>query len=271
MPELPEVEVVRTALDSQLSGLCLRQVNVRYPRLRYPLPDFSDLLDHRLLTVKRRAKYLLLHFDHQKSLVWHLGMSGHFHILQPEQDAGKHEHVQLLFDTNHSLRYRDPRRFGYADILPTQTLHAHPWFSKLGPEPLSVDFTVEAFNKALANRSSAIKSCIMNAAIVVGVGNIYASESLYMAGIHPAKAARSISLHQIERLHQSIQQVLTAAIKAGGSTIQSFSHPDGKPGYFAHEFRVYGREGKPCKHCHTSICKITQQGRSTFYCANCQQ
>jgi formamidopyrimidine-DNA glycosylase len=271
MPELPEVEVVRMALDDAVCNRSLINVHCTQPRLRYPVPELSPLCGLRLQAVERRAKYLLLHFEQHYTVLWHLGMSGQFHVLSPDAPAAKHEHLRLDFDGDVSLRYRDPRRFGCVGLSHEQPWQQHPWLAKLGPEPLSPSFTVEGFYHDLQQRRSPIKQVIMDGAIVVGVGNIYASEALFTAGIHPKRAANRVAKQRVVLLHRAIRTVLHAAIEAGGSTIQSFARPDGKPGYFAHEFRVYGRAGQPCYHCQHTLRQCKQQGRSTFYCVYCQR
>ncbi len=270
MPELPEVEVVRLALDSRLPGLVLRQVSHSGARLRYPLPDFSPLAGQQALSVRRRAKYLLTDFSHGQTLLWHLGMTGQFHMLQPATAPARHEHVRLDFEEGLSLRYRDARRFGYAGICQTKRCDEHPWLRSLGPEPLSLDFPLERWCDQLRRRTTSIKQCLMDNRLIVGVGNIYASESLFRAGIHPRRPAQRIAKTRLYRLHAVIREVLQEAIAAGGSTIQDFSRPDGRPGYFAHRFAVYGRAGQPCYQCRQPIHQCTQAGRSTFYCARCQ-
>jgi len=271
MPELPEVEVVRMALDDAVCEHSLISVHCSQPRLRYPVPDLSHLCSLRLQAVDRRAKYLLLHFDQNHTIIWHLGMSGQFHVLTPEAPAAKHEHLRLDFDGGASLRYRDPRRFGCVGLSNRDTWQQHPWLAKLGPEPLTPSFEIEQFYQNLQQRHCAIKQVIMDGCVVVGVGNIYASEALFAAGIHPKRAANRVAKHRVILLHQAIRAVLHAAIQAGGSTIQSFTRPDGRPGYFAHAFRVYGRAEQPCHHCQQAIKQCKQQGRSTFYCVHCQR
>jgi formamidopyrimidine-DNA glycosylase len=271
MPELPEVEVVRMALDDAVRQRLLLSVHCTQPRLRYPVPDLSHLCGLRLQAVERRAKYLLLHFNQNHTVIWHLGMSGQFHVLTPDAPAAKHEHLRLEFDGGASLRYRDPRRFGCVGLSNSDRWQDHPWLAKLGPEPLTTSFTVERFYHDLQQRRCAIKQVIMDGCVVVGVGNIYASEALFEAGIHPKRAANRVAKHRVLLLHEAIRKVLRAAIQAGGSTIQSFARPDGRPGYFAHEFRVYGRANQPCYDCQRALRQCKQQGRSTFYCVHCQR
>jgi len=271
MPELPEVETIRAGLEPLLCGRRMMRVVCHRPNLRYPLPDLSGLVGHSFSAVRRRAKYLLFECEQRKqTLVWHLGMTGQFHVLPQDAEAGAHEHVRFDLSDGQSLRYRDARRFGYAGLLQTAALDMHPWFNNLGPEPLSDAFHGKHLAAVCGCRKAPIKHIIMDAGTVVGVGNIYAAESLFRAGIHPARAAGRISSARLNRLVDAIKSVLTEAIEAGGSTISDFVHADGKPGYFAHQFQVYGRAGESCWHCGKTIKRITQAGRSTFFCSGCQ-
>ncbi len=270
MPELPEVETIRSGLAPHLSGQRITRVQMRRNNLRYPLPNLMQLEGQMIYGVERRAKYLLFQLNSDATLVWHLGMTGQFHVLPQQSAAGFHEHVQIDLQHGLSLRYRDARRFGYAGLLATERMPQHPWFANLGPEPLSSQFDAEYLAAQCQGRCVAIKSRIMDASVVVGVGNIYAAESLFRAGIHPARAAGRIAHARLALLVDAIQSVLREAIAAGGSTISDFVHSDGTPGYFAHQFQVYGREGQPCYRCGHAIKKITQAGRSTHYCPRCQ-
>jgi len=270
MPELPEVEVVRTGLEPLLVGREILRVVCHREGLRYPLPEISALVGRRFLSVRRRAKYLLFKLDDGRLLVWHLGMTGQFHLLPVGTPEGAHEHVRIDLDDGTSLRYRDLRRFGYATLLPGDTLDTHVWFARLGPEPLVEAFDADYLQAVCRGRKGPIKALLMNANVVVGVGNIYASEALFRAGIHPARAAGRISRERLANLVLAIKQVLAEAIAAGGSSIRDFVQADGRPGYFAHAFRVYGREGEPCNVCGEPIRRLKQSGRSSFYCPNCQ-
>jgi len=282
MPELPEVEVVRTGLEALLLGRKVQSVTAFRADLRYPLPRFLSLLGQRIQAIRRRSKYLLFDFEgggdgdgesnpsDLQTLVWHLGMTGQFHVLPKDTVAGAHEHVRFDFDDGRSLRYRDARRFGYAGLMAKTDWEQHAWFKCLGPEPLFDTFDMACLLAHCQGRKAPIKSLIMDAHVVVGVGNIYASESLFLAAIHPNRAAGRISKQRLQVLVEAIKTTLAAAIQAGGSSISDFVKVDGKPGYFAHHFHVYGREGEPCTACSTKIRKITQAGRSSFYCPNCQ-
>jgi len=272
LPELPEVEVLRLGLVPHLEGRRIDTVTCAVPALRYPLPDnLNDILaGQHFRGIDRRAKYLLFHFDHDCLLVWHLGMTGQFHLLPGEAQAGPHEHVCFHLNDGQSLRYRDARRFGYAGLIPVKQMPVHPWFKHLGPEPLSDGFNSSYLVRACFGRRAAIKNLIMDSRIVVGVGNIYASEALFRAGIHPARAAGRIATARTDVLVNAIRQVLSEAIRAGGSSIRDFVHVDGKPGYFTHCFAVYGRRGEPCHRCGRSIRRLVLAGRSSFYCPHCQ-
>jgi formamidopyrimidine-DNA glycosylase len=270
VPELPEVETIRAGLEPLLVGRRIESVTCFRSSLRYLLPGLAVLTGKRVMRVRRRAKYLLFDIEGGQMLVWHLGMTGQFHVLPNHEEAGRHEHVRFDLSDGQSLRYRDARRFGYADILNSDEIELHPWFSSLGPEPLKPDFNGEYLYAACRNRKAPIKSVIMDAAVVVGVGNIYVSESLFRAGIHPARAAGRISHKRLVLLVEMIKQVLSEAVKAGGSSISDFVHADGKPGYFSHAFRVYGRQGETCLSCGKLIKRLIQAGRSSFYCSGCQ-
>ncbi len=271
MPELPEVETVVTGLKPQIVGKTLLCVTDSCKKLRYPLPDFDSLLGATITDITRRAKYLLFHFDNGQTLIWHLGMTGQFHVLDKNEAATKHEHVTLTFDDGATLRYRDTRRFGYADICPRAQLPEHVWMQKLGVEPLTDDFDGSHLQQLLKHKKVSIKQAIMDNHIVVGVGNIYASESLYRAGILPTTPSNKLSLPQLKKLSRHIKAVLAEAIEAGGSTISDFVKADGQPGYFAHSFKVYGRDGEQCLVCQKPIDRIVQNGRASFFCPKCQK
>ncbi len=270
MPELPEVEVVRTGLEALVTERRVQRVQCFRENLRYPLPPLASLAGCRFVDVARRAKYLLFAFDDGRCLIWHLGMTGQFHVVDAELARQSHEHVRFTFDNDQALIYRDARRFGYAGLMDGADVAAHPWFSSLGPEPLGDEFSGDYLIERCRGRKAPIKALLMDGRVVVGVGNIYAAESLFRAGIHPARAARRIAAPRLGQLHQCVRQVLAEAIAAGGSSISDFVHADGKPGYFSHAFRVYGREGLPCPVCDRPVKRIIQSGRSSFYCSGCQ-
>jgi len=238
--------------------------------LRFPLPEFALLDGRRLRAIERRSKYLLFRFEGDMVMLWHLGMTGQFHALPAGEPAGRFEHVRFDFDSGISLRYRDARRFGYAGLCTEAELPDHPWLSHLGVEPLLDGFTGDYLQEKLAGRRAPLKTVLMDASVVVGVGNIYASESLFRAGIHPGAPAGRVSKVRLERLVASVKAVLAEAIEAGGSSIRDFVHADGKPGYFAHHFAVYGREAQACFVCGGTVRRLVQAGRSTFYCPGCQ-
>ncbi len=270
MPELPEVETVVVGLRPQITGAKLVSVSNSGKNLRYPLPDFSTLLQQSIQSVQRRAKYLLFHFENGQTLIWHLGMTGQFHVLRQDEAMAKHEHVTFMFTNDNTLRYRDTRRFGYAGLCHTNDLDQHPWFAKLGAEPLLDDFSGNYLHDTVKTRKTSIKQAIMDNHVVVGVGNIYASESLFRAGINPTQVANSLKPKQYALLVQHIKTVLAEAIEAGGSTISDFVKADGNPGYFAHSFKVYGRDKQPCLICKIPIEKVVLGSRASFFCPRCQ-
>lgn len=270
MPELPEVETTRLGLLPRLQGRTLQRIVVRNPRLRWPIPHDLDvrLTGHVLQGIARRGKYLLFDFGAATQLV-HLGMSGSLRFAEPDEPASLHDHVDWLFDDGTTLRLRDPRRFGA--VLWTDDIATHPLLAHLGPEPLTPAFDAAYLHTQCQRRSAAIKQVIMDAQVVVGVGNIYASEALFHAGIRPTTAARRLTRPACARLVAAIRQVLTAAIAAGGSSLRDYVHSSGEMGYFQLQTRVYGREGLPCKTCATPIRRIVQGQRATFLCPRCQR
>jgi formamidopyrimidine-DNA glycosylase len=272
LPELPEVEVVRSGLEPLIRNHRIRKVQLHRRALRYPWPTgmTARLQGRTVLAVERRGKYLLFRLDSPEILVWHLGMTGQFHVLPASAPPGKHEHAVFTFDDGLTLRYRDVRRFGYAGLLPADAWQQHPWFTGLGPEPLEDGFDGAYLLGRCHSRTAPIKQVLMDAAVVVGIGNIYACETLFRAGIDPFRSARRLKPVQAEALVAAVKAVLTEAIAAGGSTISDFVRADGRPGYFRHAFRVYQRQGQPCLRCGTPIRRRLQAGRSTFYCSGCQ-
>jgi formamidopyrimidine-DNA glycosylase len=268
MPELPEVETTRRGITNHITGKRLTHVTVTQPKLRYPVPieALCLLVGTPLITITRRAKYLLLGFE-QSTLITHLGMSGSLRITTADSEWRKHDHWQLLFD-DVALRYHDPRRFGF--MIMSQQPAQHPLLRKLGVEPLETTFTASYLKEQLKQRKSAIKVCLMDNHIVVGIGNIYACESLFLAGIHPEQPANCISDDKITQLHAVIIHILKKAISQGGSTLRDFVNPDGNPGYFAQTLSVYGRTGLACPNCQTPVESIKQAGRTTFFCPHCQ-
>jgi formamidopyrimidine-DNA glycosylase len=270
MPELPEVETTRRGVAPHVEGRTIRQVLVRDSRLRWPIPDsFGQALTGRsVLRVDRRAKYLLFVLDHG-TLMLHLGMSGSLRVVAPETPVGKHDHVDLIFD-DHVLRFRDPRRFGsmfYIEANPEM----HPLLAELGPEPLSEDFSGDVLFTRSRGRKVAVKPFLMDAHIVVGVGNIYANEALFGSGIRPTTPAGKVSRARYRRLAEQIRTVLADAIEAGGTTLRDFVREDGRPGYFVSQLGVYGRGGEPCLRCGRALKEIALGQRTTVYCTRCQR
>lgn len=273
MPELPEVETTRLGL-MPLVNQTVANVVIRNRSLRWPIPaDLPQLLAGKTLQkLTRRAKYILAHFDHGVLLL-HLGMSGRICLLAQEESPQKHDHFDICFTDGQLLRLRDPRRFG-AVLWAGNNPQEHMLLKVLGPEPLSEAFTGQYLYQHMRTRSAAIKTTIMDSHLVVGVGNIYASESLFRARIDPQTAAKNLSLVQCERLVTEIKHTLTDALAAGGSSLRDFFGADGNPGYFQQQYFVYGRAndkgGEPCRICNSSIKMIRQGQRSTFYCEQCQ-
>ena len=276
MPELPEVETTRRGLAPHLEGVTLTGVVIRTPRLRWPIPEnLPELLSGQaIISLKRRAKYLLLDCK-SGTLILHLGMSGSLRILPAATPPELHDHFDLLLDNGKLMRLRDPRRFG-AVLLHEGDVHAHPLLARLGPEPLEDypgknSFDARYLYRATRGRNIAIKSFIMDNHIVVGVGNIYACEALFSAGISPLLKAGKLSLAHCDKLVTAIRTTLSAAILAGGSTLRDFVNTSGNPGYFQQQHWVYARAGEPCRCCGAAIKQIKQGQRSSFYCVNCQK
>jgi formamidopyrimidine-DNA glycosylase len=270
MPELPEVETTRLGLLPRLQGRSLKRIVVRNPHLRWPVPDDmgARLAGLTLRNLTRRGKYLLFDFATITQIV-HLGMSGSLRFVEHDEPAALHDHVDWLFDDGTTLRLRDPRRFGA--VLLTKDVAQHPLLAHLGPEPLTPAFDAAYLHFQCRRRNAAIKQVIMDAQMVVGVGNIYASESLFHAGIRPTTTARRLSRPACARLVAAIKQVLTAAIAAGGSSLRDYVHSSGELGYFQMQTRVYDREGLPCKICSTPIRRIVQGQRASYFCPTCQR
>lgn len=271
MPELPEVETSVRGIEPYLKGQTIKQIMVRQPKLRWVVsPELSQMENAKIEAVERRAKYLIIRTDKGDILV-HLGMSGSLGILQENQqkEIGKHDHVDLITQNGTVLRYNDPRKFGC--WLWAEKAENHKLLRKLGPEPLSDDFTPDYLFAKSRKKTTACKTFIMTNEVVVGVGNIYACESLFMAGIHPELAAQNLTKKQCERLVKTIKEVLTKAIIQGGTTLKDFVQPDGKPGYFAQVLQVYGRKGEACNDCGKPIeTKVIGQ-RNTYFCPKCQK
>lgn len=270
MPELPEVETTRRGLAPHLLQRRVRDLVVRQPRLRWPIAEelLQYLPGQRLDAIERRAKYLLVH-TRAGSAVLHLGMSGSLRVLPQATLAGAHDHIDWRLDSGQVLRFTDPRRFG--SQLWQNPGEVHPLLAELGPEPLGEDFSGDYLWQLSRGRKAAVKLFLMDQKIVVGVGNIYAAEALFAAGIHPARAAGEVSRARYSVLAVAVKQILAYAIDRGGTTLRDFISPDGLPGYFEQELFVYGRAGEPCRTCGTTIKVITLGQRSTFFCPRCQR
>ena len=269
MPELPEVEVTRRGLAPQLTGRTISGVAVRESRLRWPVPrDVLALAGRTVKTIRRRGKYLLVDCG-DGHLILHLGMSGSLRVLPPGTPPGKHDHFDLLLG-DRVLRLRDPRRFG-AVLWTSGATDAHPLLAHLGVEPLSRSLDAKRLHALTRAHRIAIKHFLMDGRRIVGVGNIYAAESLFRARINPRKQARRLSLENCKKLAMAIKHTLRAAIRAGGSTLRDFAGADGAAGYFQQRHWVYDRAGQKCRRCGALIRKLSQGQRSTYYCPTCQK
>ncbi len=274
MPELPEVETVLRGLAPHTTGKRITGTRVREPRLRWPIPTHLDHLvaGKDIASMRRRGKYLIFQLGSGKqpgSLIIHLGMSGSLRLCPADLPPEKHDHVDLLLDDGLCLRLRDPRRFGA--MLWSPDPDQHPLLQSLGIEPLSEAFNGGWLHQQCRGRSTSIKALIMDAHRVVGIGNIYANEALFHAGIHPSTLAGRLSRPRCDRLAQAIQETLRKAIAAGGSSLRDFVDGHGQPGYFQQTYFVYGRPTEPCRACGTPVKLLRQGNRSTFYCPNCQK
>jgi formamidopyrimidine-DNA glycosylase len=269
MPELPEVETSRRGIAPHIEGQTIENVVVRDRRLRWPVSEDIDrhLEGATINSVRRRAKYLLIETTDGTAIL-HLGMSGHVYVVDVGTPAGVHDHVDLELGSGKALRLTDPRRFG--SLHWSEDPLRHPLLAKLGPEPLSDAFNGEYLWEQARGRRVAVKPFIMNANVVVGVGNIYASESLFIAGIHPKRPAGRIALARYEKLSLAIKTVLDRAILAGGTTLRDFYGGNGESGYFQQELDVYGRTDEPCKICDTTLTTAVLGQRATYYCKRCQ-
>lgn len=281
MPELPEVETVRAGISPHLIGKRIRGVEVRNERLRYKIPpEIEKLYGEKIHRVERRAKYLIIYTDQYKVLI-HLGMSGAIRVLDDDFELKKHDHFILRIGSDDEsgvagaigegkvLIYNDPRRFGF--ILLYGKEEEIPFLEKLAPEPLTDDFNADMLFPKLKGRTRPIKSLLMDQEFVVGAGNIYANESLFMAGIHPERPANNLNKKEVEHLVAEVKKVLQRAIVQGGTTLKDFTTPDGSPGYFAQELLVYGQKEQPCVLCGTLIERIVLANRATYFCPKCQK
>lgn len=271
MPELPEVETTRRGIEPHVVGRTVVALEVHEPRLRWPVPATlaEELLGQRIERTGRRAKYLLIELAHG-TLLWHLGMSGSLRVLPAGTPRIAHDHLDLVLDSGFLLRFNDPRRFGSIHYT-TRDPREHPLLASLAPEPFDSSFDAEYLWRATRRRRVAIKTLLMNSRVVVGVGNIYASEALFRARVRPQRAARSLTRAEAQRLARSIRAVLRLAIRVGGTTLRDYVGADGSPGYFRQRLYVYERRGEPCRLCRTPVRAITQGQRSTYYCPACQR
>ncbi len=269
MPELPEVETICQGLKPKLIGHSFDNITVLQPSLRCNVPqDIYSLCHSPIHTITRRAKYILVYTTSDKVLIIHLGMSGR---LRSSQLCTKHDHLIFSISSGETLYYHDPRRFGTVTWAQSQHIDAHPFFSNLGVEPLSLSFTRERLYEGLKNSRMEIKQRLLNQQFIVGIGNIYASEALFDAGISPLRLSCSLTFEEATRLRNSIQFILTQAITAGGTTLRDYKNVEGEMGYFQHNFSVYNRNNHYCKKCKiTTVRKLTQGQRSTYFCPNCQ-
>ncbi len=270
MPELPEVETTLNGIRPFLQGQKIARLRVRQRNLRYPIAENleSEVSDSRVSGLQRRGKYILIYLE-RGGLIIHLGMSGSMRVLLNDESPGRHDHFDIINRQGQIIRYRDPRRFGCLLYTPDDPLR-HPGLIHLGVEPLSNDFTGHGLYRLSSKRTTPIKAFLMDGRIVVGVGNIYASEALFLAGISPLRQCGKISLSRYRALAESVRIILTKAIRQGGTTLQDFVGADGAAGYFAQSLSVYGREGEKCLTCSTAIKRRVIAQRSTFYCPKCQ-
>ena len=270
MPELPEVETTKAGISPYILNQEIENIIIRNDALRWPVPmSLCQILPGQTVRrITRRAKYIIIDCEHG-SLICHLGMSGHFKIIQKPTPILKHDHVDILFKNGICLRYNDPRRFGCI-LWTEQPIEEHFLIRKLGKEPLDSNWKPKELYEHLQRKSIPIKTYLMNQENVVGVGNIYASEALFLAKIHPKRPANSLSLNDCKHLIHAIQSILSKAIEQGGTTLNDYVNSEGKPGYFSQSLQVYHREHEPCLICHSPIQKIIMGQRSTFFCAKCQ-
>ncbi len=270
MPELPEVETTRRGLEPHLLGRRIAAIELRRERLRWPIPAevSARLVGEEIAAIRRRAKYLLLDTG-DGSALWHLGMSGSLRVLPADVAVRAHDHVDFALDDGRVLRFNDPRRFGC--LLWQATGDTHELLRGLGPEPLSADFDGDYLHARARGRKASIKTFLMDQTVVVGVGNIYAAEALFAAGIAPQREAGKISRARFLLLVDAIKQILARAIEHGGTTLRDFINPDGLPGYFEQELFVYGRGGEPCKHCGTRLKEAKIGQRASVWCPKCQR
>jgi len=271
MPELPEVETTRRGIEPHVKGRHIVELAIYEPRLRWPVPATlaRAVRDALIVGVRRRAKYLLIDLDRQSSLLLHLGMSGSLRVLPADTPRLKHDHFDLKLDSGYTLRFHDPRRFGSLHLVEGAALE-HPLLASLGPEPLEEIFDAKYLWRVTRGRRVAVKPFLMNAQVVVGVGNIYASEALFRAHVRPGRQARHLKREEIAGIVRSIKTVLSQAVQGGGTTLRDYVGVDGRPGYFKQKLFVYERTGEPCRHCGNLVRRRIQSQRSTYWCRTCQ-
>lgn len=273
MPELPEVETIKNYIKPIIEGDTLVDIKVYNKKLRINIPDnfITDIKDKKVISVYRRAKYIVIDLNDDISILFHFGMTGKITIYDNKPNKNKHDHVIFKLKSNKYLCFNDQRRFGLIAHQPSNGLEKTRFFAHLGIEPLNKEFNGKYLYNITKSKKLAIKNLLMEQKNIVGVGNIYAAEALFLSKIHPVKIANEISLQSCNTLCDNIKLILSKAIAKGGSTIKDYQSADGKAGYFQYEFNVYGRENKPCKACKTTIKRIVQISRSTFYCPKCQK
>ncbi len=271
MPELPEVEVTRLGISPYLINQTIDKIIVRHTKLRWPVPRqlAKNAAGQQIKAIQRRGKYLLIELMNQAAILVHLGMSGRLHVLKKPKAHGKHDHIDLILTNGIHLRYTDPRRFG-AWLWIKNDAHSHPLLKHLGPEPLSKHFHSDYLYQCVQNGKRAVKSVLMDAQVVVGVGNIYVAESLFRARIHPQRLAATLTKAECVAIVKAIKAILKQAIAKGGTTLKDFLRADGKPGYFRSVIQVYGCENQPCPNCARLLNAVRIQGRSTVFCNDCQ-
>jgi formamidopyrimidine-DNA glycosylase len=273
MPELPEVETIKRGLENYIIGKKIAKIKRSDKKLRFPFPNHFDenLIDAEIDLVFRRARYLLLKLSNKKTLLIHLGMTGRLNFIKSKSDLNhKHDHLVINFTDNTSLVYNDVRRFGFIDLILTEKLDSHKMIKNLGPEPLSSNFSSTYLSEILKNKTINIKTAMMDNKIVVGVGNIYINESLFLSKISPLTSANKLEISKIKFLVENIKKTLTKAIDLGGSSLRDYVDLKGDVGKFQFDFKVYSRHNQKCVDCFCIIKKIKQNGRSSFYCSKCQ-
>lgn len=275
MPELPEVETVCRGIKPLLENQSIKKILCRVTKLRYLLPKNLNkkIANCKILKVQRKAKYIQIFLDNETQLIIHLGMTGKLLIKKnfTNKRIDKHDHVIVELKNSQALVFNDVRKFGMLDLIDNSQEQNYKFFKDLGLEPLEKEFNFDNFKKIISHRNKSIKSTIMDSKLIVGVGNIYANESLFNAGIHPERISSDLKEHELELLRKEIIKILKKAIKKGGSTLNDFRNEENQKGYFQFDFRVYARDGLACKICKTEIQRIKQNGRSSFVCSTCQK